>query len=461
MASIVFFAVIFLSFCLAVLSRGKRKNQTSHDFFVASGQFGSYLVFFLAAGEIYSTATMVGFPGGIFAKGPTYGIWFLGYILLAYPIGYFLSPKIWLAGKRYDAITLPDLFKGYFESRVLEFVVALSAILFMLPWGELQFLGLTSALQGLGWKLDPFYLALVTAILAFCYIALSGVRASAYIAILKDVLMVVAIVATGVAVWHQVGVAAVFRAASAHVSNVLTGRQLTFSISTILFQALGFYMMPAGVQNTFTAKSGNTIRRAQMMMPLYMLMFPLLVLASYYAISQNIKLPSANMAFFAAATALLPSWVVGLVAAAASLAGLVVLIGICLAIGPLVTRNLLPHLPESKQKSGAKLVIAIYLITSIALSLTGTNLMLALINTAYYGVTQFFPGVMVISFKLKVKSSAVAAGIVTGQILAVILYLKGVDPGSFNLGLICLAANVIVISAINLLITRRRQVSVA
>ena len=83
-----------------------------HDFFVASRQFGTALVFFLTAGEIYSIGTMVGFPGGIYAKGPTYGVWFLGYILLAYPIGYFVGPKIWEAGKRHNAITLPDLFRA-------------------------------------------------------------------------------------------------------------------------------------------------------------------------------------------------------------------------------------------------------------------------------------------------------------------------------------------------------------
>lgn len=115
-------------------------------------------MFFLAAGEIYSIGTMVGFPGGIYAKGPTYGVWFLGYILLAYPVGYFLGPKIWDAGKRYNAITLPDLFKGHFQNRFLELVVAVTAIVFLLPWGQLQFTGLVAALKGLGWNFQPLWL---------------------------------------------------------------------------------------------------------------------------------------------------------------------------------------------------------------------------------------------------------------------------------------------------------------
>ncbi len=114
-ATAIFLFFILLSLALALLSKRGHGAQSVHDFFVASRQFGSYLVFFLTAGEIYSIGTMVGFPGAIYAKGPTYGVWFLGYILLAYPIGHFIGPKIWQIGKRYDAITLLDLFRRLFR----------------------------------------------------------------------------------------------------------------------------------------------------------------------------------------------------------------------------------------------------------------------------------------------------------------------------------------------------------
>jgi solute:Na+ symporter, SSS family len=456
MATAVFLGFIVFSLYLALRSNKGRGPQSVHDFFVASRQFGAYLVFFLAAGEIYSIGTMVGFPGGIYAKGPTYGVWFLGYILLAYPVGYFIGPKIWQAGKRYNAITLPDLFKGHFESRALELVVAGSAILFLLPWGQLQFTGLVAALKGLGWDFQPLYLILISAVLAFTYIAIAGVRASAYIAVLKDILMVLAIVVTGLAVSWETGVTQVFHAASQHVSNNMNAHQLTFSMSTMLFQSLGFYVMPFAVQNFFTAKTANTIRRTQVAMPLYMLMYPFLVIASYYAISQNLHLASPNEAFFAAAIRLLPGWLLGLVAAGASLSGLLVLAGICLAIGPIVTRNLLPNMPESKQKTRAKVVIVIYLVLSIVMTLLTPNLMLTLINTTYYGVTQFFPGVMVILFGLRVRPAAIGAGMLTGQLLAIALYVTQADFGGFNIGLLCLALNVVVATVVNLASRRGR-----
>ncbi|MFD1559589.1 sodium:solute symporter [Paraburkholderia silviterrae] len=449
MSTAVFLGFIVFSLYLAIRSKKGRGAQSVHDFFVASRQFGAFLVFFLAAGEIYSIGTMVGFPGGIYAKGPSYGIWFLGYILLAYPVGYFIGPKLWQAGQRFNAITLADLFKGHYKSRTVELVVAVSSILFLLPFGQLQFTGLIAALKGLGWDFQPLYLVIIAAALAFTYVAISGVRSSAYVAVLKDVLMVVAIVITGLAVSRATGVVEVFHAASLHVSNRMNTEQLRFSMSTMLFQSLGFYVMPIAVQFFFTAKSANTIRRTQVVMPLYMLMYPFLVIAAYYAISENLHLASPNEAFFAAAIRLLPGWLLGLVAAAASLSGLLVLTGLCLAIGPIVTRNLLPHMPESKQKASAKMVIVFYLLISISMTLLTPNLMLTLINTTYYGVTQFFPGVMVILFSLRVKPAAVALGILIGQILAVILYTTNVDLGGFNLGLLCLAVNIAVTGALN------------
>lgn len=197
--------------------------------------------------------------------------------------------------------------------------------------------------------------------------------------------MVAAIVITGVAVAWEVGVTPVFQAASQHVSNAMSTQQLTFAMTTIVFQSLGMYVMPFGVQNFFTAKSASTIRRTQVAMPLYMLMYPFLVLASYYAISRNITLASPNEAFFAAVTQLLPSWLVGLVAAGAALSGLLVLAGICLALGPIVTRNILSGMPEHRQKASSKVVIVLYLLGSIVLTLLTPNLMLTLINMAYYG----------------------------------------------------------------------------
>ena len=457
MASVVFLLLIACSLVIVLGSSRGHGTTDIREYVIASGQFGGFLLFFLAAGEIYSIGTMIGFPGGIYAKGPAYGVWFLGYVLLAYPVGYFLNPLIWRAGRVYDAVTVSDLFKGHFQSRALELTVTISAITFLIPWGQLQFTGFIIALNGLGWHFSPTILVLIAAVLAFAYIAVAGIRAPAFVSIMKDILMILSIVVAGIAAASVEGISPIFREAGEHVRSYMTAPEQTFAMTTIFSQALGFYMLPFTMQVLFTARSEQTIRRTQIFMPLYMLIFPFLVVAAYYSLGHAVGLHSANEAFMAAAVQLLPAWLVGLVAAGATLSGLVVLAGICLAIGPLVSRNILRNIPESRQKRGSQIVIAAYLAVSMILTLALPSLMLHLINTAYYGFSQFFPGIAAILFFRKVNPYAVMAGIIVADVLALTLDVTGAYVGSINIGLICLVINAAIVAAGSALFSRGRD----
>lgn len=452
MSSAIFIFIILLSLAIAVAAGRNGGSHDIKDFLVASRQFGSFIFFFLAAGEIYSIGTMIGLPGGIYAKGPTYGIWFLGYILLAYPIGYFINPWIWRAANIYNAMTLPDLFRGHFNHRALELTVTITAIIFMIPWGQLQFTGLIVALNALGWHFNSLLLSIIAAILAFAYVALSGIRAPAMVSILKDTLLVLALVITGVAAASSDGLSHIFLTASQHVKSHMNLTEEQFSISTIVFQALGFYMFPFAIPNVFTARNEQTIRRTQIFMPLYMFMYPFLIIAAYYALDHHFKLASPNQALMAAAVALLPGWLLGLVAAGAALSGLLVLAGLSLTIGSMVTRNLMHGLGEERQKSGARICIVIYLVLSMVLALVTPSLMLTLINTAYYGVTQFFPGVMAIIFFRRASPVAIMAGIIIADVTAIALYALHIHLGGWNIGCLCLLLNIAIIIIGSLLV---------
>jgi SSS family solute:Na+ symporter len=67
----------------------------------------------------------------------------------------------------------------------------------------------------------------------------------------------------------------------------------------------------------------------------------------------------------------------------------------------------------------------------------------------YYGVTQYFPGVIAIVLGLRVGARAIASGLLVGQLLAVVLYVFHVDIAGINIGLICLAVNVLVVFLAN------------
>lgn len=445
MGSIVFFSIILFSLLLVIRSKKHKKDDSTHDFVIASNQFGAKLIFFLIAGEVYTISTILGFPGGIYANGPTYGIWFLGYILLAYPIGYMIGPKIWEAGQRYRAITLPDVFKGYYQSRSIEVLVALITIIFLIPVGQIQFTGLVVILQSLGWDFNPMLLILISALLAFAYISISGIRGSAYISVLKDIIMLLAIILAGVAVTMHVGVADLFTLSSQKINHHMDHSQLVFTITTIVFQALGFYIFPHAFQSFFTAKSASAIRRSQIAMPLYMLMYPFIIIVAYYALAHNLVLDNPNQAFLAVAKVLLPDWLLGIIAAGATLAGLVVLAAICLAIGPMFVRNVIPNVADGKQKLASKLVILVYLGLSIWMALSSPGLMLDMLKTAYYGVTQLFPGVLIAIYRWPVRWQVVVAGIFVGELFSISAYILDLNFYSINIGLIGLIINVVTV----------------
>lgn len=462
MAAFVFGLILLLSLGIALYSRRGKKELNVEEYLVGGRSFSGILLFFLAVGEIYSIGTMIGFPGGIYAKGPSYGIWFLGYILLAYPIGYIISPLIWRAGKRYGAMTLPDLFKGHYSHRGLELAVTISALLFMIPWGQLQFEGLIVALSALGFHLSPTIAVIVAGCIAFLYISVSGVKAPAMISILKDILMFAAIIITGIAVLMEMkGVSNVFTLAKQHGALVTIDqpKDLVFSMTTIFFQALALYCMPIIAPVVFTSKSEGTIKRTQRFMPLYMLMYPFLILSSYFALVAIPHLEKPNQAFMATVTTLLPPWAVGLVAAGAALSGILVLAVTSLTVGGLVSRNLLHNVPEKSQRKWVQVIVLLYLLSSMALTLLAPSLMLNLINTAYYGYGQFLPGLLAIFFSRTLRPIGIAAGLIAGDAFAIGMHLGQVNLYNINIGLIALLLNFTVTYAVSSWINNRRKVS--
>ncbi|MDQ0191448.1 sodium:solute symporter family protein [Alicyclobacillus cycloheptanicus] len=445
MAAVVFGLIMLFSLVLAVLARRGHRVMNIDQYLVGGRSFSGFLLFFLAVGEIYSIGTMIGFPGGIYADGASYGIWFLGYILLAYPVGYFLAPLIWRAGHRYKANTVPDLFKGHYSHRGLELVVTISSIIFAIPWAQLQFSGLEVAMSALGFHWSPATTVIISSCIAFLYIAVSGVKAPAFISILKDVAMLFAIVIVGFAVLLAIhGIPHLFAVARMRGDSVdvVKRSDMVFALSTIFFQSLGFYLNAAPM--IFTARSEATVKKTQTFMPLYMMMYPFLVMASYFALIVMPHLHQPDNAFMAVVVRLMPSWLIGVVAAGAALSGILVLAVYCLGLAAQVSRNLMPNVPERAQTNWVRMIVVAYLLLSMGLTLLAPTLMLTLINTAYYGFTQLFPGFLAMFFFRRLTPVGIAAGIIVGDISVLALYVTHANLFNINIGLIALVINFVV-----------------
>lgn len=432
------------------------------EFLVGGRSFPAWLIYFLAVGEVYSIGTMIGFPSGIYAHGASYGIWFLGYILLAYSIGYFLAPLVWRAARRYDAMTVPDVFRGHFGSRAVELVTAITMLIALVPWGQYQFIGLQVVLSNLGLQLGPVQCVVLAGIIAFAYVAVSGIRSPAFVSIMKDVFMLLGVILVGLAaVLAAGGTSAISGAAVlSRAQATMGGSDLTFALTTIVFQSLVFYLGFGG-SYVFPARSERAVKSSTVWMPLYMLIYPLLVLAAYYGVRAHPHLANPNTIFMVTARGLLPDWLLGLVAAGAALSGVLVLSATALSIGGMVSRNLAPQLAPSVQRRWTVFAVAVFLVLGAVLTLVASTLMLTVLNLVYYLLAQVVPGWLAILFVRRVRGAAVAAGMVVGVLAAIVLYATGFTLGGINNGLLSLGLNLVVVFGGSLLAPGRVRAPVA
>lgn len=444
MLPVIFFTVMAISVVIAFLARTGLKNMTVGEFLVGGRSFPAWLLYFLAVGEIYSIGTMIGFPSGIYAKGASYGIWFLGYILLAYPLGYFIAPLVWRAGVRYDAMTIPDVFGRHYRSRGLELVTAVGVLVALVPWGQYQFIGMQVVLGALGLSISPVQGVILAGVMAFLYLAVSGVRSPAFVAILKDSFMILGIVIAGIAAVVATGGIKETSGPQAvpHALVTMSGSPLVFAMTTILVQSIAFYLGFSAMY-LFTAKSERAVKSSTVWMPLYMLMYPFLVAVSYYALEAHPNVKNPNTIFMVATKGLLPDWLVGVVAAGAGLSGVLVLATTALAIGGVVSRNLVPNIRPESQRRWATVVIAVFLVAAAVLTLTGSTLMLTILNLVYYLLAQFVPGWLALMFFKRVQAWAVGTGLVVGIVASIVLYILNPSLGGVNLGLVTMLLNVV------------------
>lgn len=456
-ALVVCLAIIGFSMVLAWLSGRGKVSGDLHSLMVGNRSFGAFLLFFISVGEIYGIGTMIGVPGAVYSRGSTYAVWFLGYILLAYPMGYMLNPAIWRVGKLSHAVTFADIFRWRFASPGLEILASILGIIFILPWLQMQFVGLGVISKYLGLQIDYTVGVVVSAFVAFFYIAVSGIRASAWVAVVKDFLMVIAIVIGGVvaAVKMPGGVEGIFRTAAVQFPKhlIVPESETVFALSTILFQSVGFYMSAFAMQYLFTGKNEDIVRRNQIIMPLYMLMYPFLITVAFFSLVTTAKLNQADEAFMAVIVQNLPGWVVGVVAAGGALTCILVIAAVGMAIGGIFSKNLVGYFsPKAKPEQVAiwtRMATGVTIAVSVAMTLFWPNLMLGIINITFFGVTQFFPAMLAILFWKRATKWGVAAGLLVGVVAVILFNIVNFAPYGMNKGIPSLILNFITLIVVS------------
>lgn len=444
---------------------GVRRKMDLEQWTVAGRGFGGLLMFLLMAGEVYTTFSFLGVSGWTYSRGgPT--LYVLAYLTLAYVVSFFVLPPIWELGRRHGMQTQSDFFRVRYGNRYLTAFVCIVGIAAFVPYIQLQITGIGIIVSIASFDSIGRTAAMVLGVtLLVGFVFAGGVRAVAWVSVIKDALMLIAALAIGIGVplLYFGGVGPMFAALVAARPTHLTMPGATpnlghaWYVSTVLLTSLGLYMWPHSFGAAFTARSADTLRRNAVVMPLYTLSLVFVFFAGFTAVLVLPGLANGDLALLTLVRRSFPPWFLGVVGGAGALTAMVPASIFILTASTLFAKNLFRPLfaPTMSDDQVARLARGTVLVlgsTSLCLAVFTSTTLVSLLLIGYAGVTQFFPGVALGLYWRRVTTPAVFTGVVAGVTAAVFLMLTHRDPWfGVSAGFLALCLNFALVVLVSLL----------
>jgi SSS family solute:Na+ symporter len=383
-----FVFVTLLGFAAARWRQGDLNHL--HEWGLGGRRFGTLVTWFLLGGDLYTAYTFIAVPALMFGVGAA-GFFAVPYTVLVYPILFAVFPKLWAVAHEKGYVTAADVVRGRFDSRYLALAVAVTGIVATMPYIALQLVGMEVVIAGLGIPMS-FTIAGVTIpdaplLIAFVVLAAytynSGLRAPAMIAVVKDALLYITVLAAVIVIPAELGgYAKIFASVSA--KSLLLGPSTPGSLgpqaayATLgLGSALALLLYPHSMTGLLSASSVRAVKRNAVILPAYSFALGLIALLGFMAVAAGVKsLPEFASGFkqfgnnFAVPALFLhsfPMWFVGIAFAAIAIGALVPAAIMSIACANLFTRNIYKEFiaPDASPKSESDVAKIVSLVVKL------------------------------------------------------------------------------------------------
>ncbi|MBY5820471.1 sodium:solute symporter [Rhizobium leguminosarum] len=461
-------AIVVVAVLIAGFLEKNRRAVAVDQWALGGRRFGTVLVFVLMAGEIYTTFTFLGASGFAYGRGGVV-FYILAYTCLGIMISYWLLPPIWKFASDRRLVTQPDFFEKKYESPLLGFVVSIVGLIALIPYLILQLKGLGIIAETLSEGRVSNHEAVGSgAIIMALYVIVSGMKGSAWAAVVKDATTWVVCAFLGLYLpYHYFGgIGDMFREIEAvrpgFTALPSTGQTIVWYCSTIFLSALGLYMWPHTFSSAYTSKSAMAFRKNAIFMPIYSLVMLFAMLVGFAAVLRipGLEGQEVDLSLLKLSIATFDPWIVGVIGGAGVLAAMVPGATILITGATIVSNNicwkLIPSLSPYQLTNCAR--ISVLLITGVAVffTLIGDDSIVAILIMGYSIVTQLFPSLFasLLPSNPFTKEGAIA-GIIVGLGTVGIVSSTGLNIATFfpgapiaikeiNVGFIAMTLNVMV-----------------
>ncbi|WP_158928250.1 monocarboxylate uptake permease MctP [Acidisphaera sp. S103] len=390
-ALIVFVALfIFVTWLGFWAARWRAGDLTQlHEWGLGGRRFGTFVTWFLLGGDLYTAYTFIAVPALVYGAGAL-GFFAVPYTILIYPLLYLVFPRLWLLAHKHGYVTSSDVVQGRYGNKWLALAVGITGIVATMPYIALQLVGMQVVIGAMGVSGDglvgdlPLIIAFVI-LAAFTYT--SGLRAPAMIAVVKDLLIYLVVIAVTIFVPMKLGgFGPIFAAVPAAKLTLAAPAADTYGAYSIyatlaLGSALALFLYPHSLTAILSSSSPGAIRRNAALLPAYSLVLGLLALLGFMAVALHVGTNPAfadgfkrygnSFAVPALILAIFPGWFAGIAFAAIAIGALVPSAIMSIACANIFSRTiyrgfLAPNATSAQETSMAKLASLVVKIGALA-----------------------------------------------------------------------------------------------
>ena len=463
-ALVVSFAGMVLIAALGFVGRRRPTNDLS-EWTLGGRRFGALTMWFLQAGEVFTTFTFLGMAGLAFSGGVA-AMYSLPYVPLAYVGLYFLAPVIWRRARRHGQLTQADFLEHFYGSRVLGTLVAVLGVLFLLPYLQLQITGLGLAVQlATGDQTSGDVSMAIAFGLTVAFVLWAGIRGVATTSYFKDALMlVVLLVLLALIPAHFAGgIGPLFHRILTEHAALLSVHPGSYDkawfFSSLVASTLGvlFMTLPHSWPALLSAESPRALRRNYVFLPIYSVCLVLPMVIGFTAVVALGSSASSNGSLLDLVNRAFPGWAVGVVVVATAATAMVPAAGLIVGMSSLIARNILRVRSERGQFTVNQGSVVVVTGLAVVLAIARPDLLANLLLLTYSGLDQLIPAIaLALLVRRLVGVLPVLAGLVVGEAIVIWLTFGNAYAGHVNVGLIALVPNLLVVAAGALIESRVR-----
>ena len=443
--------------------RGAGPDRDLTDWSVGGRSLGLILTLVLMAGETYTSLSYLGLAGWSYTNGIS-ALYVAAYLSVGMSISYLVGPLLWNYAREHNLLNISDIVAHRFGSPWLGAVIAVVATVIVLPYIQLQITGLGVVVNTVSYGLIGLSLAyFLSFVIAEAFILVSGLRGGAWVAVVKDILVVItlAVVFLYVPLHYFGSYSELFRRIADERSAWLSlpgaaAPQLgiTWFATTVLANAVAFAIAPTVVAGFLGARSPNALRRNAMYLPFYQVLLFVPVLLGMTALFVVPGLKDSNLALFEMIRTEMPAWLLGVIGAAAALSSIVPMAMFMLVIGTMWGRSVLGvyRRTAARQRQLSQAVTLLAGVIALMMTYLWPHALVRLSLISNEAMAQLLPIVLLALVWRRLSAPAAVGGLVVGIGLVCALVFTHRDPfHGINAGLLALVANLVVTAAIALL----------